>query len=287
MDKPVDTSKLWLSYEDRMDRVVTYIHDHLDEELDLMTLAAVACLSPHHWHRIYAAMKGETIAQTVRRLRLARAARDLMATKLPIADVARKSGYPNLQSFSRVFSEHYGMPPAQYRKEGNHVPFEHATAQRIISMFDVTIKDAPAMTLAGVPHKGDYMAISKSFERTFGALSAQDLASHMRGMVGVYYDDPDAVLEAELRSFAGAVLAEEADLAAPLDKLDVPAGRVAVLHYKGPYAAMKPAYDWLYGTWLPQSGEEVRDAPAYEIYLNNPEDTAPQDLLTDIHMPLR
>ena len=55
----------------------------------------------------------------------------------------------------------------------------------------------------------------------------------------------------------------------------------------GPYADMRAAYQWLYGTWLLQSGREIADAPILEEYLNNPRDTPPTELLTDICLPAR
>lgn len=50
---------------------------------------------------------------------------------------------------------------------------------------------------------------------------------------------------------------------------------------------MKPAYQWLYGVRLVQSGLEVADTPVFEEYVNSPRDTAPTDLITDIYLPLR
>lgn len=67
----------WNDYKARILRVLTHIHEHLDEELDLEELARVACFSSFHFHRIFAAMTGETIADHVRRLRLERAAIEL------------------------------------------------------------------------------------------------------------------------------------------------------------------------------------------------------------------
>jgi AraC family transcriptional regulator len=49
---------------------------------------------------------------------------------------------------------------------------------------------------------------------------------------------------------------------------------------------MRAAYEWLYGTWLVQSGREAADAPVFEEYLNNPKETAPADLHTEICLPL-
>jgi AraC family transcriptional regulator len=60
----------WTNYEERLARVTAYIHDHLDEELDLNRLAEVACLSPHHRHRIYHAIHGETIAARANAVRI-------------------------------------------------------------------------------------------------------------------------------------------------------------------------------------------------------------------------
>ena len=39
--------------------------------------------------------------------------------------------------------------------------------------------------------------------------------------------------------------------------------------------------------WLPKSGRLLRDAEAFEEYLNSPMNTRPEDLLTRIHVPLR
>jgi len=67
------------THPERIQRVVGYLADHLDEELDLEAVARVAHFSPYHFHRIFRAAIGETVNDTVRRLRLRRAALDLLA----------------------------------------------------------------------------------------------------------------------------------------------------------------------------------------------------------------
>ncbi|MEO5757804.1 MAG: AraC family transcriptional regulator, partial [Mesorhizobium sp.] len=130
----------WAVYETRLRRVSAHIHDHLDEDLDMDRLADIACLSSYHWHRIYRAIYGETLAATVKRLRLHRAAGEIVETNLSVSDIAKRSGYPNVQSFNRIFRSVYGMPPARYRKEGSHRLFDpnfHGKASR---MFDVSLR---------------------------------------------------------------------------------------------------------------------------------------------------
>src|SRR5215510_3781375 len=109
-------------YADRLDRVFKWLADHLDDTLDLARLADVACLSPYHFHRVYRAMQGETAADTVRRLRMHRAAVELITGELPIARVARRAGYGSQEAFTRAFRDAYGVPPARYRSSFVLVP---------------------------------------------------------------------------------------------------------------------------------------------------------------------
>ncbi|WP_429340920.1 AraC family transcriptional regulator [Paraburkholderia sp. GAS42] len=275
-------------YETRLNRVLDHIYDHLDEPLDIDRLAEIACLSPYHWHRIYQAMYGETVATTVRRLRLHRAAGYLANGSMPIAEIAERSGYSSLQSFTRTFSAVFGMPPAQFRKAGTHRRFRPAeSGGDQMVMRDVVIREVPVMEVVSVEHTGSYMQIGKAFDTLIGWIAARGLFSPEMRMVGIFYDDPGVVPEAELRSRAGVVLPRRVEISAPVSMTSIPAGEYAVLRHKGPYGDMQAAYQWLYGVWLVQSGREAADAPCFEEYLNNPKDTPPSELLTDICLPLR
>ena len=67
---------------------------------------------------------------------------------------------------------------------------------------------------------------------------------------------------------------------------DLPAQRVAAVAHKGPYEELGKTYQQIYGGWLPKSGYHLRDMPAFEQYLNSPQNTKPEDLTTLIHVPL-
>jgi len=106
-------------YQRQLDRVVDYIYDHLEEDVRIDTLAEVACLSPYHWHRIFTAMRGETVAATVKRLRLQRAADRLANSDMPIEQIARRADYNTIEAFNRAFKAVYELPPAKYRANGS------------------------------------------------------------------------------------------------------------------------------------------------------------------------
>ncbi|GAA2937029.1 AraC family transcriptional regulator [Microbacterium luteolum] len=266
-------------YQQQLDAVTAYIYDHLDDDLDLDILAGVARFSAFHWHRLYRAARGETAAQTVHRLRLERAAALLVETDLPIARIARRSGFSGTETFTRALTRAYGMPPRRFRESGAHVQFRRQSDQAL-SAHPVEIRVLPATTLAMSDHRGAYIDIGRAFARV------RDRMGPAGRMIAIYEDDADAVPAGALRSSAGVVIHADAVVPEPLHARTIPAGRHAVLRYVGPYSSMHRAYRWLYGVWLPSSGEEPRDHPVFEEYLTDPADTAPTASVTEIILPL-
>jgi AraC family transcriptional regulator len=141
-----------IDYAERLDRVFSWLADHLDDTLDLARLADVACLSPYHFHRVYRAMQGETAAETVRRLRLHRAAVELIAGELPVVRIARRAGYRSQGAFTRAFKAAYAVPPARYR--GSFAPMQPANRQEDAmhteTTYDVTIRQIPSIRAAAL-----------------------------------------------------------------------------------------------------------------------------------------
>lgn len=267
--------------------MTAHIYDHLDDPIDLQALADVACLSPHHWHRIYHALYGETVAATVKRLRLQRAAGELAGTALPIGAIAIRAGYDAVPSFTRAFKAVFGLPPGRYRQVGSHARFAPIPEDEPGPGYEVALIEAPPLRLATMSHAGPYLQIGRAFDALFGVLGARNLIAPGMRLIGLYLDDPSAVPEVELRSRAGVAVAADFPIEPPLEPATVAGGPYAVLRHRGPYPDMKPAYRWLYGEWLVRSGREADDRPVFEEYLNSPRDTPPTELRTDIHLPLR
>lgn len=274
------------AYESRLIRVLDYIHDNPAGDLSLDTLADVAALSRFHFHRVFHAMIGETAAQTVRRLRMYRASVALIQTAEPVGKIAKKVGYPNLASFTRSFSEAYGITPKAFRAKGELRPLLPNFRTGETLMYPIEIRHEPARRIAAIPHKGPYMNINRAFEKLGATIGARGLFPQVGKMIGVYYDSPADVAPTDLRSHAGFEVQSDTAIAAPLELVDLPAGRYAVLPFKGPYAGLPAAYNQLLGDWLPQSNEPIGDVPMFEIYLNSPMDTAPENLLTEICLAL-
>lgn len=275
-----------LDYGRRIERVVTHIATHLDEPLDLERLAGIACFSPYHFHRIYRAMAGETVADTLRRLRLHRAAGELVRGTDEIASIARHAGYGSVEAFTRAFGQTYGITPAAYRRQGRLVPPPDRHPEQEEALYDVTIRDLPPLRVAAMAHNGPYMDIGTTFERLYAWTAARGVIGPQLRSFALYYDDPESVPADQLRSEAALLL----DRAVPEDgtvrSLDIAGGRHAVLIHKGPYAELERPYRWLYRDWLPTSGYTPADRPCVEEYLNDCRSLPPEEWLTEIRVPL-
>jgi AraC family transcriptional regulator len=279
-------------YAIRLERVFTWLVDHLDETLDLSRLADVACMSPYHFHRIYHAMQGETATETVRRLRLHRAAVELIAGELPVSRIARRAGYGSHEAFTRAFKTAYGVPPARYRAAFVPMPTIHRTEDAMETVdtgmrYQAMLRELSKITVATLPHQGDYQKIPSTFMRLASMAGALGLFGPETRSFGIYYDDPSATPVEALRSEACISVPDDWLSSGDLQRREIRGGRYAVVLHVGPYAELERAYAWLYGTWLAQSGEEAADAPCVEEYLNDARTVPPPELRTEIWLPLR
>ncbi|WP_035053000.1 AraC family transcriptional regulator [Andreprevotia chitinilytica] len=269
-------------YASRLEKVIIHLHQHLDADPDLYRLADIACLSPYHFHRVWRAWMGETVTETVRRLRLHRAAGELIASPKPLALVANRAGYESPAAFSRAFRQAYGLPPNSFRTA--HAS-GHPTEEEP-NMYNVTIEEIGPFTLASVPHTGSYMEISHAFERLMLWTQKQGVSLEGHRMFGIYYSDPQSVPVNELKSAAAMTLPAGVKADNGVEPLQIARERYATLEFIGPYAGLAAAYNWLYSEWLPKNGFLPGNAPATEEYLNNPRNTPPTELRTLIRIPL-
>jgi len=206
--QPNDFKKQLLreEYTSRINRVIDYIDKHLDEELSLDILADVADFSRFHFHRIFGAMVGETLNHFIQRLRLERAAAQLIAfKKKSITDIVFDCGFSSSAAFSRAFKEYFKQSPSQWRKEKSNkdskickidgklhqitgkirkdfhisVHYNLPLKQNItwrIKMKDkkmdiqVEVKNLPELTVAYVRHIGPYKGDTELFKGLFEKL---------------------------------------------------------------------------------------------------------------------
>ncbi|WP_422846372.1 AraC family transcriptional regulator [Acidovorax sp. M2(2025)] len=274
------------NYRDRVARVVAHIVAHPLAAHRLEDLAAIAHFSPFHFHRVYSSIAGETVAATVRRVRLALATRLLEQGGQSITQVALEVGYDSPQAFTRAFSQFTGQSPRAFQRDMHRVALDaHAGPADSGSAYAPTalavqLVERPAQHVQALRHTGPPATIPHTQRRLYlqcGARATERL--------GASYGDPDD--PAGFRYYAAAVVDGGGALGGGLETLHIPAGLYARHTLAGPYARINAALTALHTRWLPASGYEPDDRPVLEHYLNSPRDAAPQALRTDLLIPVR
>jgi AraC family transcriptional regulator len=274
------------SYQQRINRVLGYIAQRLDAALPLDELAEVACFSPYHFHRIFRGMVGEPVKEHVRRLRLERAAERLRDGNDPITDIAFDAGYQTHESFTRAFRTMFGEAPSSFRENRRELRLQAAAPSEAREPLAVRIERFGLTRLAFVHHIGPYDQVGRAWQRLYAWAGRSGLLGPAAESVGIVHDDPDITPPERLRYDAALVVNERVRPEGEVGILEVPGGEYAVTMHKGPYEGLSETYARLCGGWLPASGREARDAPSIEIYRNLPQATPPDQLLTEIHVPL-
>ena len=299
-------------YETAVERTVIHIARTLDDALDLTAIAKTAALSPFHFHRVFRGMVGETPLEMHRRLRLERAAQRLLETDVAITAIAFDAGYETHEAFTRAFRVAYGISPTNFR-HGDTEPRSECVRLRQIELaapsgvhfekgspkdptisfvsggpiMDVTIEQRAELRVAAVHHVGPYNRISEAFQRLHAIAEPAGLQKFPdTAMLAVYYDDPESKPADQLEADAGITVPEGVPLHKGLVEKRIPAGRYAHTTHVGPYSRLGDTWSRLMGEWLPKSGHRVGEGPSYEVYRNTPMNAPPEELRTELYLPL-
>lgn len=108
----------------RIEQVIAYIENHLDGKLELDAIAEAAHYSKYHLHRMFVKTVGITIHDYAIRRQLTEAAKLLVFSSKPVADIALICGYESQQAFTCAFKAMYKRPPAEYRERGEFYPLQ-------------------------------------------------------------------------------------------------------------------------------------------------------------------
>ncbi|MDR2907261.1 MAG: AraC family transcriptional regulator, partial [Bacteroidales bacterium] len=181
-------------YISRINNVMNYVDKHIDQPLNLGTLAEIAHFSPFHFHRIFTVMTGETPNSYVQRKRVERAAMFLQNDiKMSITEIAYACGFGSVSLFSRSFRAYFGTTAKAFRlrekaifikdglrysKNGQLVSknVKHESdfnaelcnvnlKNMIIMDTKVEIKNMPEIKVAYVRYSGPYNEIGKAYEK--------------------------------------------------------------------------------------------------------------------------
>ncbi|MHC4430927.1 MAG: AraC family transcriptional regulator [Planctomycetota bacterium] len=287
-------------YRQRILHIQMHIQRNLDANLSLEELARKSYFSIYHFHRIFKAVVGESLQEHIRRLRLERAASGLKHTDESITNIAFDAGYQTHEAFTRAFKTVFGCSPSDFRnsistsqeitgqdRNGKRTRQDSRNLVTGDGPMKVKIKNIESMRVAFVRHVGPYNEVGEAWDCLCTHLGKEGHLGSASQFIGICYDDPEVTPPEKIRYDACITVDDsfipEGDVAVQT----VGGGEYAVTTHLGPYEKLGKTYARLFGEWLLKSGRELRSQPCLEFYLNDPDGTEPEDLITDICLPLR
>ncbi|WP_315770615.1 MULTISPECIES: bifunctional transcriptional activator/DNA repair enzyme AdaA [unclassified Bradyrhizobium] len=109
-------SPAWKGSRTTVERALRLIRSGALDDANIETLAERLGIGPRHLSRLFKKYVGASPAQVARTGRVQRAKRLLDETKLPMTEVALRSGFCSLRRFNSVFAEVYKRPPTSIRR---------------------------------------------------------------------------------------------------------------------------------------------------------------------------
>lgn len=156
-----------------------------------------------------------------------------------------------------------------------------------VEIREMRSRDALIVERKGLVDQNFNQAAAEAFRALTGEIKRINGWSAIRERIGMCPDEATMIPDAEARYQAGFFCEGELPVMSDeVQRVTVPGGRWAVSIHQGSYETLWQSWNRLYRDWLPASGLVLRDAAPFEIYLSNIKTTPPDELLTEIWIPI-
>lgn len=254
----------------------------------LADLASAAALSEYHFHRIYRAMTGETVGDTLARVRLGGSLPSLARAE-GIAGATERSLYATSQAYARALKARSGATASALRDDAALREIVAESLREPAASGDeplrIAIVSFEPVRLLAVRNVGAYAELNAGYSRLFERILAQLAPEDIAGLYGLPHDDPRAVAEDACRFDCAVDTGGKGEAAGELQAIDLPGGISLRLHHAGDYDLIHTAIDELYAAAI-TLGLPLADSDPVIFYHFDPEDVPTEDLRADVHLML-
>jgi AraC-like DNA-binding protein len=103
--------------DSRINKCLQYIHENLDKNISVSDMANLSCLSEDHLIRLFKKNMNCTPLKYINLKKTEKAQLLLLTSNMPVRDIAMELLIENISYFNKLFKQHTGKTPGQYRKE--------------------------------------------------------------------------------------------------------------------------------------------------------------------------
>ena len=275
----------------RINMIIDYISNHLDEKLDLDKLSDISAISPYHFHRIMSAYLGEPIGSYIIRCRIEAGSTLLKYSSQQIDEIAYKMGYETPASFTKAFKKHFGISPTEFRSTNNFFTMKTIISENILpdgfklkpKIVERVSKKAIYIRLIGDYKSNDY---GQAWEKIWKFIKEKRLFGFNQECLGVAYNDPNITENDKCQYDCCVTISKDIKPEGEIGVKNIEGGRYAAFKFRGSFDNISSVYNSIFKNWLPESNYELRDAPCFEKYIKFSK-TNPDNNKTEVYIPVR
>ena len=269
-----------MNYLKQVQMGIDYIEAHLDFDIAIAQVAVAAGISEWHFQRIFKALTNETLKTYIRSRRFANSLEKLLATDARIIDIALSAGFESQESFTRAFKKAFDMTPNEYRTLGHKslflkkVQFDAEYLQHINQNISLEPEIYTQKQLLLVGLKTNFYSvdseknnIAEKLPPLWAAFLARmhEIENVVAGIgYGVVQQAPEQ--SDQLEYYAAVEVAAHGTLPRNMSSIEIPASTYAKFTHKGKVQNINNTVNYIYSSWLLQSGKRHTYAADLEFY---------------------
>ena len=280
-------------------KAMDYISQNLCLNPTLEDIARSVALSSFHFHRLFRAQVGETVAEFTRRLRMERAANWLLAyPQADITGLALRVGFSSSQNFAKAFRLHFSVSPGEFRrrhiqatnsKPGNVTALKSAYSHSTPSangLLSARLAELPARRVVYMRRFGPYG--KETCEQTHQDLLAslpERTPSDPAGTLCVYWDSPEITTQSRCRTDVAVEIGATEKTGRGVAVQTLAAGFYGLFRCAASAEQIDAVWESAFA-WITSRGLNKSDRPCYEYYYAET-DVARNYYVFDICIPLQ
>jgi AraC family transcriptional regulator len=267
-----------MDHTNSISAAIDFIENHLYDDIAPSMVAAHSGFSEFHFHRIFQAMLGESVAGYIRKRRISEAAEQLKATDKAISELAVLAGFETHESFTRAFKKmfkvsptdvrrHKDKPLAYFKRRMTAAMINHLKTGITLEPYYVVRESEQVVGMAGSFKQGDHIAIGKLWER-FVPHSHEIPHAKPACAYGVCMPEHPQVKKGPDDVFvymAGKPVSRADALPAGMVAVTLAKAKYAVFTHKGSLDSLLDTINYVWGTWVPQNVKQSI-GPDFELY---------------------
>jgi AraC family transcriptional regulator len=269
-----------LNYLKQVQKGIDYIEANLDFDISLEQVAQEAGISQWHFQRIFKALTNETLKTYIRSRRLANSLDKLLLTQDRIIDIALCAGFESQESFTRAFKKEFGLTPNEYRKLGDKslflkkVQFDTEYLKHINQNITLVpeIYTQPKMQFVGLKTNfysvdSEKNNIAKKLPPLWEAFMSRidEIENIVPGICYGVIQQTRSKTD-QLEYYAAIEVAKVGKLPPKMVSVEIPSATYAKFTHWGEVKNLDQTVNYIYSSWLIQSGKRHTYSADLEIY---------------------